>query len=104
VEKNFDQALSNVIIDEMIKKMQPLKKWLGWLMLALVIFFFLVYTGYHLASFQKIYPGVNILGQPVGNKKVTQVVPLLENYLNGQNSPEFLSLLSDGQQWPLVLS
>ena len=88
----------------MIKKMQPLKKWLGWLILTLVVFFFLVYTGYHLAYFQKIYPGVNILNQPMGNKKVAQVVPLLENYLNGQNSPEFLSLLSDGQQWPLVLS
>jgi vancomycin resistance protein YoaR len=104
VEKDFDQALSNVIIDEMSKKMQPLKKWLSWLCLALVGFFFLVYTGYHLAYFQKVYPGVNILGQPVGNKKVTQVILFLENYLSNQNSPEFLSLFADGQQWPLVLS
>ena len=88
----------------MKKKMQPLKKWLAWLLSAFVLFFFLVYTGYHLAYFQKIYPGITILGQPVGNKKIVQVIPLLENYLNYQNSPEFLSLLADGQQWPLVLA
>lgn len=88
----------------MLKKMQPLKKILSWLLFTLTVFFFLVYLGYHLAYFQKIYPGVKILGQPVGNQKVNQVSLFLEKYLAAQNAPDFLSLFTDGQQWPLVLA
>jgi len=87
----------------MKKKMQAYKNWLKWLGLALIGFFCLLYLGYHLAYWQKIYPGVKILNQPVGNKTIKEATFLLEDYLVSQNQPEFLSLFSGGQQWTLDL-
>ncbi|MCJ7804822.1 peptidoglycan binding domain-containing protein [Patescibacteria group bacterium] len=87
----------------MKKKMQAYKNWFNWLILALIGFFCLIYLGYHLAYWQKIYPGVKILNQPVGNKTVKEASLFLEYYLVSQNQPEFLSLFSGGQQWTLDL-
>lgn len=87
----------------MKKKMQAYKSWIHWPFLILAGLFCLVYLGYHLAYWQKIYPGVKILNQPVGNKTTQEAAPFLENYLASQNQPEFLSLFSEGQQWTLEL-
>jgi len=83
--------------------MQDYKNWLHWPFLILAGLFCLVYLGYHLAYWQKIYPGVKILNQSVGNQTPQEASLFLENYLASQNHPEFLSLFSEGQQWPLDL-
>ncbi len=83
--------------------MQAYKNWLHWPLLALAGLLCLVYLGYHLAYWHKIYPGVKILNQPVGNKTTQEAATFLENYLASQNLPEFLSLFSAGQQWTLDL-
>lgn len=87
----------------MQKKMQAYKNWIHWPFLILAGLFCLVYLGYHLAYWQKIYPGVKILNQPAGNKTTQEAAGFLENYLASQNQPEFLSLFSEGQQWTLEL-
>ena len=83
--------------------MQVYKNWFNYLLLALIGFICLIYLGYHLAYWQKIYPGVKILNQSVGNKSVKEATLFLENYLISQNQPEFLSLFFGGQQWTLAL-
>jgi len=87
----------------MKKKMQAYKNWFNWLVLALISFLCLTYLGYHLAYWQKIYPGLKVLNQPVGNKTIEEAALSLENYLTAQNQPEFLSLFLEGQQWTLDL-
>ena len=85
------------------KKMQAYKKLFNWLLLALIGLFCLIYLGYHLAYWQKIYPGIKILNQPIGNKTISETDLFLKNYLLSQNQPEFLSLFFEGQQWTLDL-
>ena len=69
------------------KKMQAYKKLFNWLLLALIGLFCLIYLGYHLAYWQKIYPGIKILNQPIGNKTISETELFLKNYLLSQNQP-----------------
>jgi vancomycin resistance protein YoaR len=87
----------------MKEKMQAVKNWFHWPLLILAGLFCLTYLGYHLAYWQKIYPGVKILNQSVGNKTIEEATSSLEKYLISQNHPEFLSFFLEGQQWTLDL-
>lgn len=91
----------------MNKKMQPDKKkkknWWQWTLICLLAFFSLIIFIYHLAYWQKIYPGVRILNYKVGNQTISQAVDFLKKQPHFQQIPNSLEFFNDKQQWQINL-
>jgi len=92
----------------MNKKVQEAKKLfqrltLKWGLISFFGLLLLVFITYHLAYFKKIYPGVSIAYQNVGNKTIEEGSNYLENYIN-QNKASSLRLASqESQSWEIKL-
>lgn len=69
-----------------------------------VLFLILVLIGYHLAYWQKIYPGVTVLGQSIGNQDVTTANETIGQLINQASPSAFLTLKSAEQIWQLELA
>jgi len=85
----------------MRKRLQLALKWSGRLILCLPVGFLLVGTAYHLAYQQRIYPGVTILGQPLGNKTLAQAETIIRQL--GDQAATTLTVTDGRQQWTLDL-
>jgi len=69
------------------KKVQERKKWpngyiVKWSIGGLAAFLILIFASYHLAYWDKIYPGVTIVGRPVGNQTITQATETLNSLIS----------------------
>lgn len=95
------------------KKNQPKKKitvfnikrkslWLK-LVLGFLVLLFLVALTYHLAYWQKIYPGVKILDYKIGNQTVNQAVDFLKKQPHFQQTPTALDFFNEKQTWQINL-
>lgn len=83
----------------MKKKLQPpfLK-----ISLALIGFSFLIISAYHLAYWQRVYPGVTILGTSLGNRTLQEAEKII-NQIAAFDSPSLL-LKIDEQKWNVSLA
>ncbi len=86
----------------MNKKVQGTKKELKkailkWLLTSLFTLLLLFFIVYHLAYLKKIYPGVSIAYQPVGNKTISEASIVLNNYL-AEKKPAKLYFFSETEQ------
>jgi len=95
------------------KKNQPKKKitvfnikrkslWLKMIFGFLVLLFLVVLT-YHLAYWQKIYPGVKILNYKVGNQTISQAIDFLKKQPHFQQNPNALDFFNEKQNWQIDL-
>jgi len=104
----FIRHYLNVIIERMNKEVQGVKKYLKKIFLrwALITFFGLllsIFVTYHLAYFKKIYPGISVAYQNLGNKTINQGLISLKNHIN-QNTTSYLKISSkDNQEWEIDL-
>lgn len=89
----------------MEKKLQLLgEKVLFFIPVAIVLFIGLVLIGYHLAYWQKIYPGITVLGQSVGNQDLATANQTVEKLINQASPSAALTLKSAEQIWHLELA
>jgi len=87
------------------KKLQLLgQKALFFIPVAIVLFSGLILIGYHLAYWQKIYPGITVLGQSVGNQNLAIANQTIEKLINQASPSASLTLKSAEQIWQLELA
>ncbi len=70
----------------------------------LVLFSFLIYIGYHLAYWQKVYPGVTVLGYSVGNQNKKTASETVAKIISEASPSATLTLKAEGQTWHLELA
>jgi vancomycin resistance protein YoaR len=92
----------------MKKKVQEQKRCLKnfvlkFLALGLIVFLAIILFTYHLAYLNKIYPGITIVQQPVGNLTIAQATNKLQNFLSEKTSPEII-IKDEQQEWKLDLA
>ncbi len=89
----------------MKKKLQLLgQKALFFVPVIIVLSLGLVFIGYHLAYWHKIYPGVTVLGQSVGNQDLTTANKTINQLINQASPSAALTLKSADQIWHLELA
>lgn len=71
---------------------------------AIVLLLGLILIGYHLAYWQKVYPGVFILGQSVGNQGLATTNQTIEKLVDQASPSAALTLKSAEQIWQLELA
>lgn len=87
------------------KKLQLLgQKALFFIPVAIVLFSGLILIGYHLAYWQKIYPGVTVLGESIGNQSQVTANQTIEQIINQASPSAALTLKSAEQIWHLELA
>jgi vancomycin resistance protein YoaR len=88
----------------MSKKLQiAWQKAVFFIPVTIVLFLFLISFGYHFAYWQKIYPGVRILGHSLGNQNLTMAqITIKQVIAEAQPSPA-LTLKTETQIWNLEL-
>lgn len=80
------------------KKLQPLLI----AALSIIIFGLLIITSYHLAYYHRTYPGINVIGQPVGNRSFTETKNIIEQIIH---SPPTNLIFKDGKKtWAIPLA
>jgi len=67
-------------------------------------FLFLIFVAYHLAYWERIYPGVAIAGQAVGNLTPAEAEAMIKTPESQITATFFLNLKSGEQEWPLNLT
>ena len=87
----------------MKKKLQGKKKWLTGILSALLILMALISASYHLAYWGRIYPGVAIAGQPVGNLTPAQAISTINHQPSTINHSK-ITLFHDDQTWEIDLN
>jgi vancomycin resistance protein YoaR len=88
----------------MVKKIWP--KIVFFVPVFLIGFLILTFVGYHLAYWQKIYPGITVLGQSIGNQNLKTAEETI-NQLISQSHPQSALILksaSTDQIWHLELA
>lgn len=88
---------------KILKSYFKIKNWWQQTLVYLLAFLCLIIFIYHLAYWQKIYPGVKILNQIVGNQTVSEAIDIINQKLNLQKIPSFLNLFVAKQQWQINL-
>ncbi len=89
----------------MTKKLQLFgQKTLFFVPVAIVLFLGLVSISYHLAYWQKIYPGVTVLGHSIGNQNVATAQATIEKLIDEASPSAVLNLKADEQIWYLELA
>ena len=73
------------------------------IILAFIAFLSLVFISYHLAYWQKIYPGVTVLGQSVGNQNLETANFTISRIINQASPSANLTLTLGEQTWSLEL-
>jgi Putative peptidoglycan binding domain. len=68
-----------------------------------LVFLILTLATYHLAFLNKIYPGITIVGQPVGIRPLLRLHQSLVINHRSSSHPEFITLFSGEQQWQVNL-
>jgi vancomycin resistance protein YoaR len=68
----------------------------------LLTFLFLILLAYHLAYWHKIYPGIAVAGQPVGNQTIEAVTKKIAAKTENGESEKIL-LVAANQEWTLNL-
>jgi vancomycin resistance protein YoaR len=63
-------------------------------------FLFLIFFSYHLAYWQKIYPGITVLKEPIGNQTLGKAAEKIESQI-GKIELKTLPLVYQEQAWPL---
>lgn len=87
-----------------VKKIWP--KIIFFVPVFLIGFLILTFVGYHLAYWQKIYPGITVLGQSIGNQNLKTAEETI-NQLISQSHPQsalILKSVSTDQIWHLELA
>lgn len=77
------------------------KKQLAISLLILIILGATIGLAYHLAYWQRIYPGVSVVGQPLGNQTLAQAEQIISQIVKTQKP---LILQSGDQQWLINLA
>jgi len=86
----------------MRKRFQERKKL--WLYLsAVLLLLFLIFVGYHLAYWNRIYPGITIVNQPMGNKTIAEAITSIKSHVSSIKSNKIV-LVYDEQQWEINLA
>jgi len=68
----------------------------------LIAFLVLAFACYHLAYWHKIYPGVKVLGQSIGNQTIVQATSIIEKFMT--TVQPHLELKNEQQEWSLDLN
>ncbi len=86
------------------KKIKKLRKdKLGWFFLiSLFLLLVLILTAYHLAYWDKIYPGIKVLNLNLGNQTQAQAMLTISRYLHQKNFQQ-LEIKADSQTWTIGL-
>jgi len=92
----------------MNKKVQEGKKYLKkfllkWTLTAFLFLLLAVFVTYHLAYWEKIYPGVSIAHQDLGNKTIIQGLSLLQDYIDQRKASSLKFFSQDKQEWEINL-
>lgn len=66
-------------------------------------FLILIFITYHLAYWQKIYPGISVLGQSIGNQDLKTATETINQLVNQASPSATLSLKTENQLWQLEL-
>ncbi|MCJ7792673.1 MAG: VanW family protein [Candidatus Marinimicrobia bacterium] len=89
----------------MSKKLQlAWQKAVFFIPVAIVLFLFLIFLGYHFAYWQKIYPGVSVLGHSLGNQNLTTAQQTVKQIIAEANPQPALTLKTETQLWNLELA
>lgn len=80
------------------------QKALFFIPVAIVLFSVLILIGYHLAYWQKVYPGITVLGQSIGNQDLATANQTIEELINQASPSASLTLKSAEQIWQLELA
>lgn len=72
--------------------------------IAIVLSLSLILIGYHLAYWQKICPGITVLGQSIGNQDLATANQTIEELISQASPSATLTLKSDEQIWLLELA
>ncbi|HUV42808.1 MAG TPA: VanW family protein [Patescibacteria group bacterium] len=73
------------------------------IILAMIAFLSLVFISYHLAYWQKIYPGVTVLDQSVGNQNLETANFTISRIINQASPSANLTLTLEERTWSLEL-
>lgn len=71
-------------------------------LILLFAFLFLIFITYHLAYWEKIYPGVTVVGKPAGNRTIKEAVSNIESRITNIESDKIL-FIHDNQEWKISL-
>jgi len=74
-----------------------------WSILGIIGFLSLVFIVYHLTYWHKIYPGVKVSQQPLGNKTKDEGKNILQGYLDKQTTAQNLNFTLEEQQFKINL-
>jgi len=89
----------------MSKKLQlAWQKAVFFIPVAIVLFLFLIFLGYHFAYWQKIYPGVSVLDHSLGNQNLTTAQETVKQIIAEANPQPALTLKTETQLWNLELA
>ena len=89
----------------MKKKLQLLWPKIAFLIpISIFSFLLLILIGYHLAYWQKIYPGVTVLGQSVGNQDLKTASETIGQFINHASPSATLTIKSANQVCQLELA
>lgn len=80
------------------------QKTLFFVPVAIILFLGLVSISYHLAYWQKIYPGVTFLGQSIGNQDVTTAHQTIKKLIDEASPSAVLVIKANEQIWYLELA
>lgn len=72
--------------------------------LFLVAFLILIFIGYHLAYWQKIFPGVTVLDHSIGNQDLKTASETISQLINQAGPSSSLTLESTDRSWQLELT
>jgi vancomycin resistance protein YoaR len=89
----------------MTKKLQiAWQKAIFFIPVTIILSFFLIFFGYHFAYWQKIYPGVSVLGHSLGNQNLTTAQETIEEIIAETHPSPALTLKTENQIWDLELA